>query len=238
MNLHDDLRTLPEPVSRYFEHALAEERRAIHAVGMTQRGMLRTDPRRQRWMKFRAEHVVAPQSRSFCWDARVRVGPLLHVQVRDRYASGVGSGQVRLLSAFTVASDANRPELNAASLHRYLAEAVWYPTALLPSAGVRWSPVDDRTALATLSDRGNAVSLEFRFNDLAEVVGVYAEGRWSKTANGFERMPWEGHFSGYRRHQGLLVPAAGEVGWYVDGRLQVVWKGEITSLAYEFTPAG
>ena len=36
----------------------------------------------------------------------------------------------------------------------------------------------------------------------------------------------------------MLVPARGEVGWYSDGRLDIVWKGDITSLEYEFGLAG
>lgn len=238
MNIRDDLKGLPDPVHRYVKHVLGDEQRSIRIMRMTQSGELRTDPRRPRWMKFRAQHMVMPESRTFSWDARVRVLPILHLRVRDAYADGVGSGQVKLLSTVTVASDRNRPELNAASLHRYLAEAVWYPTALLPSAGVQWRPVDDRRAVATLSDLGNTVSLEFRFNDLAEVVGIHTEGRWNRTAKGYELTPWEGHFSGYRRHHGVLVPAKAEVGWYANGRLEIVWKGEITSLEYEFGPVG
>jgi hypothetical protein len=232
------LQDLPDPVQRYVKHVLGDEQRPIRAMRMTQSGELRTDPRRARWMKFRAQHVVMPESRRFSWDARVRVLPLLHLRVRDAYAEGVGSGQVQLLSTVTVASDSNRPELNTASLHRYLAEAVWYPTALLPSAGVQWRPVDARSAVATLSDLGNTVSLEFRFNDRAEVVGIHTEGRWNRTAKGYELTPWEGHFSGYRRHQGVLVPAKGEVGWHANGRLEIVWRGDVTSLEYEFGTAG
>jgi hypothetical protein len=225
---------LPNPVYRYFKHVLAENQHPIRVMRMTQSGKLRTDVHRERWMKFRADHVVRPYSRSFAWDARLRILPLVHVRVSDAYADGVGSGQVQLLSALTVACDSNKPELNSASLHRYLAEAVWYPTALLPSAGVQWSPIDNRRAFATLSDLGNTVSLEFRFNDAAEVVGIYTEGRWSRTANGYELTPWEGHFSDYRCHKGVLVPSSGEVGWYANGHLEIVWTGEITSLEYEF----
>ena len=105
---------------------------------------------------------------------------------------------------------------------------------LVRRPGVRWSPIDNRRARATLSDSGNTVSREFRFNDGAEVAGIYTEGRWSRTANRYERRPWEGRFSAYRCHQGLLVPSRGEVGWYTNGRLEIVWKGEITSLDYEF----
>ena len=80
-------------------------------------------------------------------------------------------GRVSLFSAFTLSSSANIPELNSGALHRYLAEAVWYPTALLPQAGVQWSPIDEHSALATLTDNGETVSLEFRFNDAGEVTG-------------------------------------------------------------------
>lgn len=230
----DDLSDLPDPVYRYVKYVLAEDQRPIHVMRMTQNGELRTDIHRERWIKFQANHIVRPQNRSFSWDAKLRILPLVHVRVRDTYADGVGSGQVQLLSAVTLASDRDKSELNSGSLHRYLAEAVWYPTALLPSAGVRWSPIDNRTALATLSDQGNTVSLEFRFNDAAEIVGIYAAGRWSRTANGYELTPWEGHFSSYCRQQGVLVPSRGEVGWYANGQLGLVWKGEITSLEYEF----
>jgi uncharacterized protein DUF6920 len=50
---------------------------------------------------------------------------LLHVRVRDSLVEGRRSGQVSQLSAFTVSEDAETPEMNSGSLHRYLAEAVW-----------------------------------------------------------------------------------------------------------------
>ena len=96
--MRDDMKDLPSSVRRYVRHVLADEQRPIRAVRMTQSGELRADPRRPRWMKFRAEHIVTPGSRTFSWDARVRVLPLSHLRVRDDYANGVGSGQVQLLS--------------------------------------------------------------------------------------------------------------------------------------------
>jgi len=54
-----------------------------------------------------------------------------HVRVLDSYAAGVGSGQVSLLSAVAIASEAGIPVLSSGALHRFLAEEVWFPTALL-----------------------------------------------------------------------------------------------------------
>src|SRR5690606_36959427 len=58
-----------------------------------------------------------------------------------------GSGRVSLLSTLKIAEAAGRPELDASALHRYLAESVWFPSALLPQSGVTWTPLDDRRAL-------------------------------------------------------------------------------------------
>lgn len=232
-----DLKGLPDPVSRYFRRVLAERQRPIRIVRMEQSGTLRADLRRERWMPFRATEIVEPISRRFSWDATVRVLPRFHLRVRDSYVDGVGAGRVQLMSAVTLAADSGKPELNAASLHRYLAEAVWYPTALLPSAGVQWRTMDARKAMATLTDSGVTVDLEFRFNDADEVVSVYGQ-RWSRAGTKYELRPWEGRFAAYRRHRRVLVPTHGEVGWYVDGRLEIVWIGEVSSIEYAFDGTG
>jgi hypothetical protein len=180
-------------------------------------------------MSFEADHVIAPGLTGFVWNARVRVAPLLHVRVRDSLVEGRGSGQVSLLSAFTVAEDAGTLEMNSGSLHRYLAEAVWYPTALLPSAKLQWSAIDTNGALATLTDHGMSVSLEFRFSDTGEVTGIYTPARWGSFDGGYKQVPWEGHFGRYEERMGLFVPMEGEVGWYFDNEWQAVWKGRITA---------
>ena len=136
-----------------------------------------------------------------------------------------------LLSAFTVSADADTPEMNSGSLHRYLAEAVWYPTALRPSANLKWTRIDAARALATLTNQDVTVSLEFRFAETGEVAGIYTPGRWGTFGRGYRQVPWEGHFREYRYRDGFLVPTEGDVGWYVDNGWHAVWKGRIT--AYE-----
>ena len=57
------------------------------------------------------------------------------------------------------------PEVAQGELMRFLVEAVWYPTALLPSQGVQWEAVDDTSAKATLKDGATTLTLLFRFNE-------------------------------------------------------------------------
>jgi hypothetical protein len=124
--------------------------------------------------------------------------------------------------------------MNSGALHRYLAEAVWYPTALLPSTYLHWSPIDDTKALASLTDSGITVHLEFSFNDDGEVTGIYSPGRWGTFDGGYKQVPWEGHFRKYEVRDGMWVPTEGEVGWYSSGEWQSVWKGTIAEVSYEF----
>lgn len=157
----------------------------------------------------------------------------LHVRVLDGYSARVASARVSLLSALPIASDSNRPELNSGALHRYLAEAVWYPTALLPQAGVRWQWVDELTASATLTDPAVTVRLEFRFDEVGHVISVSTPARWGRFNGTYKQLPWEGHFKNYEDRCGVHVPLYGEVGWYESEEWQVVWTGSLSEVKYE-----
>lgn len=228
------LSDLPPPVARYFRHVLTEGQRVIKVVELRQSGVLRTDPATESWLRFTANQLVVPPSSGFMWNAKVELPLAMHVRVLDSYIEGVGSGRVSLLSAYAVAEEAGVPELNSGALHRYLAEAVWFPTALLPQSGVVWSPIDDYSALATLTDSGTTVSLEFRFNEIGEVTAIYSAGRYGQFDGEYRQVPWQGHFKNYGAQAGMRVPGYGEVGWYKDGALQLVWKGDLLHAQYEF----
>lgn len=228
------LSDLPAPVERYFRSVLTPGQKMIRTAELQQSGQLRTSTRSDRWWPFTATETLAPPVPGFAWNARVDMPLGIHVTVLDSYVAGVGSGRVSLLSAVAVGDEADAPELNSGALHRYLAEAVWCPTALLPQAGVVWSPVDGQTALATLTDRDTTVSLEFGFNEAGEVISIYAPARYGQFGGVYRALPWKGHFRDYRSYAGMRVPSWGEVGWYVNGRLETVWRGHLVSAVYEF----
>jgi len=231
----NSLSGLPHPVSNYLKHVLANGQKMIKIARMHQSGILRTSMKTVAWSLFTADQVVVPPATGFVWSAKVEMPLGTHVRVLDSYSAGVGAGRVSLLSAIAVASDSGGSELNSAALLRYLAEAVWYPTALSPQSGVVWSEIDDRSALATLTNYGITVSLVFRFNDVNEVIAIYSPGRFSRIDGKYKQLPWEGHFRDYQIRGGMRIPIYGEVGWYEDETLQLVWKGNIIDTQYQFS---
>lgn len=230
------LSELPPPVARYFKQVLTQGQKPIKMATIRQSGVLRTSTTTKSWSSFTAHQFVAPPATGFVWNARVEMPFATHVRVLDSYVTGVGSGRVSLMSAFAIASESGAAALNSGALHRYLAEAVWFPTALLPQSGVVWSPIHDRAALASLTDNGITVSLEFRFNEAGEVTSIYSPGRFGRFDGEYKQVPWEGHFRNYQDRAGIRVPLYGEVGWYVDGTLQIVWKGDLIDLYLDHEP--
>ncbi|MCK7496613.1 MAG: hypothetical protein MZW92_41150 [Comamonadaceae bacterium] len=76
--------------------------------------------------------------------------PGLAVHVHDAYVAGEGilhPAVMGLISLTDLRGTSPEPGgVAQGEFLRYLAEAAWYPTALLPSQGVRWIAVDDNAA--------------------------------------------------------------------------------------------
>ena len=134
----DDVTELPDPVRRYFETVLDEGQLHSRTVRLEQHGQFRLGDADSPWKPLEATQRATIDPPGFVWDATIRLAPFVPVRVVDAYIEGEGSLRARLLSVLPVADADPSPALDAGELQRYLAEAVWYPTALLPGAGVRW----------------------------------------------------------------------------------------------------
>lgn len=226
------LEGLPAPVVRYFEFALAPGRPLIRTAMIEHAGEFRSALDAP-WAPFTSVQHFSANPPGFVWDAAIRMAPMMTVRVRDGYFQGIGSMQARIASLIPVVNARGGKELAAAALQRYLAESVWFPTALLPGKGLTWEAIDDNSARATLTDSGVSVSLDFRFNEKGEVVGVYAPDRYRDVNGKPVPTPWEGFFRSYGRVGGVLVPREGEVAWILpEGRLDY-WRGEIVRVEYD-----
>lgn len=226
-----DVEDLPTPVRRYLQSAIPEGHPLVDTARIEQTGQLRTGDAPSAWYPFSATHHVTVAPPGFLWDATVRFAPLVTVSVRDSFRAGEGSAAVSLWGVVPLDGTGTSPELVEAELQRYLAEAVWYPTALLPREGVQWEPVDGRTAEATVECGGVSASLSFSF-DGDEVTRVDGE-RYRRVDGGFERTPWTGHWDEYERRAGLRIPLSGAVVWGLpEGELRA-WEGRVTGVEYD-----
>jgi hypothetical protein len=231
-----ELEGLPPPVRRYFGAVLRDGQPMITGARLSQEGSFRLRETQERWGPFRATHMVTIRPPAFDWDARIRWAPGLTMFVRDAYGAGTGTLRAAAFGLITVVDQRGTPELAQGELMRYLAEAVWYPTALLPSQGVRWEPIDDARARASPTDGSTSVSLEFRFDQEGFVTSVWSPAR-PRDVNGVPTpTPWQAQVRAYTRRAGMRVPLEGEVAWHLPGGPLPYWRGRITEMAYELAP--
>ncbi|WP_460676587.1 DUF6920 family protein [Hymenobacter coalescens] len=222
----EQLSGLPAPVARYLHFALTPGQPLIRSARVQEKGEFRTGPARP-WSPFTAEHHVRTGPPGFVWDASIRMLPVLPVRIRDSYLAGVGAMQGRWAGLVPVVDERGRPELNAGALMRYLAEAPWYPTALLPGQGVVWSALDERSALATLTDGATTVALEFHFGPQGEVTRVYTPSRFRDVNGRGVPTPWGGSFRDYARIGGMTLPQEGEVSWFLPEGKFTYWRARL-----------
>jgi hypothetical protein len=218
---------LPGPVASYFRSALRPGQPMIRSARLRQVGEFLAAEGDDGWRPFEATEFFTADPPAFVWDARITMMPLFDVRVRDQYREGRGEMEARLAAVVPVMRAESTPELASGALLRYLAEAVWLPTALLPASGVRWSAIDDRRALGTLSDSGVEVSLEFRFDAEGDIVGVYAPERYREQDGRYVPTPWVGSFSDHEVRAGMRVPLTGQVSWVMPEGERPDWRGRI-----------
>lgn len=229
-----ELDGLPPPVRRYFEAALSPGQAMVSAVSVDHGGTFNLSENGERWAAFTSKQRVVTRKTGFVWDGRIAVAPGVAVRVHDAYVAGEGILHPALLGLVTLVNLRGTPEVARGELMRYLAEAAWYPTALLPSQGVSWEALDDRSARATLVDGAVRVSLTFHFGTESLIESVRAERRDRLLGGMAVPTPWEGRWTDYRRRDGMLVPHGGEVAWILPEGRKPYWRGSILALAYEF----
>jgi hypothetical protein len=220
---------LPAPVARYFARALAVDQPIVHSAVATQDAEFFINGG---WQPLTATQHFTAARPGFVWDASIRMAPLLPAWVRDAYVGGQGSMQASIYGLYELVDQAATPELNAGALQRFLAEAVWLPTALLPSAALSWTPRDERSATATLVDGATSVSLLFEFNAEDDVVRISGE-RYKEAGGAYALRPWVVSCGEHRERSGLRIPVWCEVAWLDAGQPAPYWRGRIAAITYQ-----
>lgn len=229
-----ELENLPEPVQRYFQTVLTEGQGIVAAVRVEHSGTFNLGEKAENWKPFTSTQLVITRRPGFDWDARIALLPGLLVHVHDAYVAGEGILHAAVLGLVSMVNLRGTGDVAQGELMRFFAEAAWYPTALLPSQGVRWDALDDRSSCATLNDGDVTLTLLFRFNEAGLIDTVRAEARGRTVGSAVVPTPWQGRFWNYAMRNGMRVPLDAEVAWLLPEGAKPYWRGQITSATYEF----
>lgn len=231
-----DLAGLPAPVARYFRTALPEGQPLIRHASIRWRGDFNLgQPGRDQWVPFFALQEFSTHPPGFVWDARMNMAAGIPVLVRDTLLGNTGTMHGAVLGLVPIVDVRDTPAMRTSALLRYLGEAAWFPTALLPIQGIRWDAIDASTARATLTIGATTVSAEYRFGTDGLIASIsssertYDDGRHPPS-----RHPWGGSYLRYEARHGIRVPAESEVAWDLPSGRFVYWRGSPAHIDYDY----
>jgi hypothetical protein len=230
----NEIEGLPAPVQKYFRTVLKAGQPMLASGHISTEGQFLFDANKGQWIPFAATQLFTAKPSAFDWNARMVVMPGMNVHVQDAYVKGEGILHAAMFGLFDVANIRGTTDAAQGELMRYLAEAPWMPTILLPSQGVRWEAIDDNKARATLTDGAVSVWLEFRFNAEGLIESIWAPARSRTVGKSLVPTPWQGRWWNYEVRDGMRVPTEGEVEWQLPSGPLPYWRGKVTDMAYEF----
>ena len=222
---------LPPPVARYFAFALSPTQRTIAGAHLGFTGSFAAKP--NAWAPFTADQQVTARPPGLVWDAHIEMVPLVPVRVRDSYVGGEGAMVATIAGVVPIVNQRGTPEMAAASLQRFLAEAVWYPTALLPGGGLSWSAIDDTSARVTLTDGATTAWLDVTFGERGEITTV-STMRYRALKGRSVLTRWVGRHADYKRIDGMMIPTSGEVEWVLATGPAPYWRGRLVAAQFDW----
>lgn len=232
--------SLPPPVSRYLQKVLAPNQRYIRQANIKQSGTFNLglgtgEGQKDNWKPFTAKQVVTTHPPGFLWDARIYIFPWIAATVCDAYIAREGILIGKLLGLFKLLETRGTPDVSEGELMRFLAEAPWYPTALMPHGRLRWEPGENnREATAVLADGNTEIRALFRFDESDLVENVEMDRLRLVEDNLSVRTRWVGRYMVYQERDGMLIPQCGEVSWILPEGPRPYWRGSVLKTTYQY----
>ena len=218
----EQIKNLPEPVKKYFNHILKEGQPYISFVRIKHDGLFKAGIEKD-WMDIKGEQYATTGKPGFIWKGTTR-----WFTARDMFISGKGRLIVSLLDLIQILDGKGRT-YDQGELLRWLGESILYPTNLLPNDRLKWFPIDDSTAELRFSYKGLSLFFTIRFNETGEITEMetkrYMDLKTLET--------WLIKVGNYKELNGIIIPTTFEVLWRLAKGDFSYAKFNITEIEYD-----
>jgi hypothetical protein len=222
---------LPAPVRRYLQLAGVEGRAPLQATRIRHHGTMTLAPDAQP-LPIRGRQYLAADPPGFVWWGRVRLGPGLWIDARDKVIDGAAGMRVMVQST-KLLQDVTGSRLDQGALTRLLGELTWVPTTLADRRYVTWEPINDHSARARLRVNGREVAAVFHFG-ADGLPARFTTDRFRDIGGGLSRLtPFVGVTRDWRNVDGLRVPFEIEGSWILDGKPYTFARFHLDSVEFD-----
>ncbi|HEX8705095.1 MAG TPA: DUF6544 family protein [Myxococcaceae bacterium] len=225
----EDIARLPPPVQRYFRVGGFVGKPHTLNVRINWSEMQLKRSHDAGWMTLSCQQfnsVPEPMRLAFM---RGRIAGVIPFEGKDKYQDGHGNMLIKLMKVITV-GDSRGAHMDESALVTVLAEALMAPSYALQGY-IRWQPIDERSASASLTYNGITVSGIFHFNEADELIRFDTNDRW-QDGTPPKKLPWSANIEGYRVAGGIRHATRISATWHEPGGDFTYVKGTIDSLEF------
>lgn len=222
---------LPLAIQKWLLNSGMVGRESIETVFIEQDLKMLLKPEQKKWYNGTAKQYFTTSSPAFNWSVSLKMFPLMNVVGRDKFENGKSEMTIKLFSLIPVVNARNNEKINQATLQRYLAEIVWFPSAAL-NPYIIWEAIDNHSANATLEYNGTKGSGVFHFDENG-VFKKFVAMRY-KDAKDIEPTKWTVTATKTEIHNGVSIPVEAELSWELDNGNWTWLKLKITSILYNY----
>ncbi len=203
---------LPQPVQRYFLHAIAPDTPLASSVTLKMQGNFRTKQDKP-WLPMQGQEIITA-SKGFVWKAVIGSG-IVQLKGADYYLNRLGRMQFSLWGLLPIVNIHDSNTIRS-SMGRLAAEFIWLPSALLPQQGVQWKAIDDNTIQASLKIDGEPITLTLIISPDGRLLQITLP-RWgqSRENSNWTYIPFGGKCIDEATFGGYTIPSQTSVGWWI-----------------------
>lgn len=225
-----DISSLPSCVQNWLERSGTLGKPMAQSVYLEQDLELKLKPEQNDWLKGTAEQYFTTNPPAFHWSISTSMNPFLPIVGRDKFENGNGAMLIKLLALIPVANAKDNANIDQATLQRYLAEIVWFPSAAI-SSYISWEEIDDNSARATMTYKGTTGSGLFHFDEEGDFV-MFECLRY-KDASDKNPSKWTVKAVKIEEQSGIRIPVECEASWDINGEDWKWLKLKIKNLVYD-----
>lgn len=225
--------TLPKMVQKWLINSGVIGKTPISSVYLMQDLQLKMKEDQEDWNRAKADQYFTIQPPAFNWKINMPMNSMITVVGRDKFEKGKGEMFIKMFSLIPIVDVKNNEKVNQATLQRYLAEIVWFPTAAL-SPSIIWEPIDSQSVKATMNVQGTEGTGIFHFNSHGEFIKFTAMR--FKDADDDEPTLWTVHAIKTEERNGIKIPVECEAKWTLNNQEWTWLKLTITDIKYNVPP--
>lgn len=225
----ETLDSLPTIIQKWLSNSGVVGTQTVFNVYLTQELQLKLKPNQKNWNEGKAEQYFTIQPPAFNWNINTEINPFLSLVGRDKFIDGNGEMTIRLLSLIPVVNAKDEKKINQATLQRYLAEIVWFPSASL-SKHIKWETIDDYSAKATMKYKETKGSGVFHFDQNGNFEKFIAM-RY-QDSNAEEPIEWRVIATKIEKRNGIKIPVECESSWKLKSGNWTWLRLKITDIQY------